>query len=273
MTDPLKAIETEQRLVGYEGPDKVISSYDMLHKVVNQVGSEIVIHSGLPTLDETLGGFEAGELTVISGPTGNGKTLFAQTLTYNFTFSGHHSLWFSYEVTPKNFLKAFGESLPLFYLPETLKMNALDWLEERVYEAKLKYNCRAVFIDHLHFLVDMRTKNNMSLEIGHTMRSIKKLALKYNLCFFLIAHTSKTKMDDEIGLDSIRDSSFIGQEADNVLMVWRKPEADREANLKVVKNRKNGIFRKIDIVKNANGFLIEADDYARIAESNNYARE
>lgn len=249
-------VDKEKRLFEYEGEDKIISSHEMQAIILSQKNSDFSIGSMCTDLDLTLGGFEGGEVTVISGETGQGKTLFAQSLTKNFHLRDINSTWFSYEVSPKWFLKAFGDNLPTFYMPSRLKDNTLEWLRERIYEGILKYGSRAVFIDHLHFLVDMRTKNNMSLEIGYTMRCLKKIAIEYNICLFLIAHTAKAKADDEPGIESLRDSSFIGQEADNVLMIWRKADSINEAFLKVVKNRKRGTFITLPLVK-VNGFLAD----------------
>lgn len=258
----LDEIELEQKLVSYEGKDKIISSHDMQLIIANDTRRIISFKTGMDLLDETIGGFEGGELTLISGLTGCGKTLLAQSLTRYFAYQDIKSVWFSYEVMPRQFLKAFGDVLPLFYLPSVLHLNTLEWLEQRILEAKLKYDCRAVFIDHLHFLVDMRTKNNMSLEIGYTMRSLKKMALKHNMCFFLIAHTAKVSPERELDIDSIRDSSFCAQESDNVFMIWRRLQTDsqpewNQAYLKVVKNRKFGTYRKILLQKNQSGFLVE----------------
>ena len=252
--------DKEKRLYEYEGDDKVISSHEMQEIILSQKNTDFNIGSMCHDLDETLGGFEGGEVTVISGETGQGKTLFAQSLTRNFHLRDIPSTWFSYEVTPKWFLKAFGDNLPIFYMPSKLKDNTLDWLRERIHEGIVKYGSRAVFIDHLHFLVDMRTKNNMSLEIGFTMRTLKKIALEHNICLFLIAHTAKAKADTEPGIESLRDSSFIGQEADNVLIIWRKTDSINEAFLKVVKNRKRGTFITIPLIK-VNGFLADMDTF------------
>lgn len=258
-------IETEQELVGYDGVDKIISNERMQEIIDADRGRFVNIRSGIPPLDNTLGGFEGGELTVVSGPTGEGKTTLCQSLTRYFSYQGVKSVWFSYEMAPRNFLKSFGKRGPLFYLPTVLEGNSLDWIENRVYEAKLKYSCKAVFIDHLHFLIDMRTRNNMSLEIGFIMRSLKKMAVRLNMCFFLVAHIAKMQPDQEPDKNSLRDSTFVSQEADNVLIIWRKHEKGEsiptgtEAILKVDKNRKEGIFRKIPMMKNDMGYLAELE--------------
>lgn len=246
-SDIKNLIEIEKNLYSYEGQDRVMSSHDM-SQALREEDEPIQIKSGIPTLDNYIGGFQGGELTVISGITAMGKTLSAQTLTRNFDDQGFRSLWFSYEVLPANFLKSFGEELPLFYMPARLQDNSLSWVATRLHEAKLKYQIKAVFLDHLHFIVSMN-RSNISIEIGAVMRGIKKLALKYNICFFLIAHTQKIKPETELGLGDTRDSSFIEQEADNVFYIWRTKK-ENQAILKIAKNRRNGVFdKKITLYK------------------------
>jgi replicative DNA helicase len=203
--------------------------------------------------------FEGGDLVTISGLTGHGKTLFAQTLTKAFAEQEKRSLWFTYEIPAYQFLSQFGEDMPLFYMPQKLTDSTMLWIEKRIYEAKVKYGLEAVFVDHLHFLLDMQ-KNNTSLEIGFLMRSMKKLAIKYNIVFFLIAHTQKVKHDADLDNDLIRDSSFVAQESDSVIFVHRLINTDKQAILKITKNRRFGIInKKIKIIK-VNGFLKEVDD-------------
>lgn len=251
-----KRIDLEPKLISYDGEDKIISSYDMKAHIALHSSKTINIKSGLHSLDDLLGGFEAGELNVISGCTGHGKTLFATSLTRHFSTAGVDSVWFSFEMMPSQFLRSFGETLPLFYIPQRLQMNSTDWIEQRILEAKLKHDCRAVFIDHLHFLVDMKSRNNMSLEIGSVMRLLKTMAIDLNVCVFLIAHTAKTRMDTEIDIDALRDSSFVGQEADNVMMIKRLVDTENQAVLKIVKNRKNGYYGKVNLLR-MDGVFVE----------------
>jgi hypothetical protein len=74
------------------------------------------------------------------------------------------------------------------------------------------------------------------------VRGLKQLALKHRVVVFLVAHMQKTKPDEEPGLGHIRDSSFVEQEADTVLYVWRQKENKSVTVLKVAKNRKRGII-------------------------------
>jgi len=254
--DAKKLIETEAALYRYSGEDRIILSDDMREMLAGEKKAVVTVKTGIPSLDVILGGFEGGELIVISGITGNGKTLFCQTLTRNIWNQGVYCIWFSYEVTPAHFLRQFGDTLPAFCLPAKLKGNSLAWLNQRIHEAKLKYEARVIFIDHLHFLIELSRNGNMSLEIGAIMRGLKKIALHHNIVIVLVAHTSKVRAETELDLDLIRDSSFIAQEADNVLFVWRTKE-EGEAILKVAKNRKLGIINKKIRLKKIDGILRE----------------
>jgi len=251
--------ERHDMLRAYEGEDKVISSHEMLEKLTTKSPRRVIhLESGFSELDEYIDGFEGGELTTISGPTKNGKTLFAQSLTKNFADYEHPSLWFSYEVPAIQFLKQFGRFLPQFYMPGMLKGNAMHWLRDRIEEAKLKHGCEAVFIDHLHFIVDMATRNNMSLEIGNVMRQLKLMAIELNIAFFLVAHTHKVRMEPgtELDNDSLRDSSFIAQESDNVLMLWRSLKNRDVTVLKVTANRRRGVMDAKILLEKKEMFLV-----------------
>ena len=213
---------TNNDLSQYEGEDKVISSYEMKALLDDQKQPEVHFFSGIPSLDKYTGGFRGGQLIIISGYTKHGKTLLAQTLCHNFLKQQIYSLWFSYELMPKEFLEKFPE-LPLFYLPQKMKANNLAWVEERISESLLKYRTKAIFLDHLHYLTNLSQLRNPSLRIGEITRHLKRIAVENNLVIFLIAHTTKLKMGDNRvpSAENIRDSSFIAQDSDTVFMIWR----------------------------------------------------
>jgi len=245
----------EERLAKYSGEDRVISSHELEKELEVMKGKTIYsFKSGLPTLDLYTEGFESGELIVVSGYTGHGKTSLCQSLTVNFEEQGIRSLWFSYEMPPRQFLAKF-QGKPLFYLPRQMKERALNWIEDRILEAKVKYETRIVIIDHLHFLIDLIRMGHPSLEIGTIVRSLKQLAMKYNIVVFLIAHTSMPKGDKPPELEDIRDSSFITQEADAVLVIKRiklKKSEDEGASsmygndawISILKHRRMGTIGK-----------------------------
>jgi replicative DNA helicase len=84
----------------------------------------------------------------------------------------------------------------------------------------------------------------------------------------LIAHTTKVKFDAEPDLSAIRDSSFISQEADTVLMIWRKRklEMSNEATLAVLANRRTGHNGIINLLLKDGRFQESTDGYATKVE-------
>lgn len=244
-------IEGERTLFDYDGPDRVVRSSEIRELLAAQ-RDPFSFHSKIPALDDSLGGFEAGELVTTSGLTGQGKTTFCQTLSWNFFSQDIPSLWFSFEMTYRQFLRKVPDEL-FFFMPLTLKGKSLTWIGARIHEGKLKYGVRAVFIDHLHFLVDMARMKNPSLEIGSIVRGLKGIALNLNVTIFLIAHSTKVRFDQEPELSDIRDSSFIPQDSDIVLILWRAKDTSGEyinkSVIKVAKSRRTGIMgRKIPLI-------------------------
>ena len=210
-------------------------------------------------------------MIIVSGPTGMGKTTFCQSLTYQFAEQGISPLWFSFEVVADDLIERFGINLPSFVLPREIKAGTLNWIEEKIWEGLAKYSSKVVFIDHLHYLLDMGelAKTNTSLAIGALMRQIKLLALRTNTTIFLISHLKKTRSDVEPEIGDLRDSSFVGQESDMVIVVWRAkkidPKTDRmvygDAFLKIEKNRRRGELKTIPLVFERNRLFESVDIY------------
>ena len=157
-------------LKDYQEPDMVVSSHELWEVLKNQQTQGFRVPL-FPILDNYIDGFQEGELIVVSGQTKHGKTLFCQTITKTLIKGNINSLWFTFEVPARQFLSFMqdGGMLPLFYMPQQLKSRNLEWLEERIKEAIVKYQIKAVFIDHLHYLLDMK-RHNISLEIRSIMR-------------------------------------------------------------------------------------------------------
>ena len=247
MMNIAEQIEKERKLAIYAGEDRVESAAVVLEAYKSDNSVKNWYRSHLPTLDRILGGgFLPGQLVVVSGITGQGKTTLLQTFTVALVQQACRPLWLSYEVSCDDFLRPFEaydkDCLRYMQMPLKLTGNTLAWIEDRLIESKLKYQSQALFIDHIHYIVSMSAKANMSFVIGETVRGLKQMALKHNVVVFLVAHMTKTKPDEEPSLGHVRDSSFIEQEADTVLYVWRWADDKRVTICKVAKNRKRGLI-------------------------------
>lgn len=255
----------EKELLNYDGPDRVVSSVEFWDIIKSRPKPQIHL-TGLGALDQAIGGFVPGEVIVISGPTAMGKTTLCETILANLCAQGKTALFLTYEVTPERIVERHKDPGSVIYLPLEHKAKDLDWLKDRVWEAKLKhpYGLSAVFIDHLHYVVDMAAKQNMSLEVGATMRFLKgNIALELKIPVFIVCHVSKIPFGEKPNMNHLRDSSFVAQEADTVLMICRKNDRDMTgkpfkfmsldqglATLTIEKARRTGTMgREIDLYK------------------------
>jgi archaellum biogenesis ATPase FlaH len=249
-----------ENLGKYEGEDKVISSHEMSVILKEKPQSIINIKSYIPSLDAAIDGFREGELIVISGPTKNGKTLLGQSLTSAFIRQQYYPLWFSYEVPVRQFLNSFPE-MPFIYLPQRLKAHALNWFEERVWESFKKYHTRIIFVDHLHYLVDLAKMRNSSIEIGQVIRRLKSLAVTGDFIIFLTCHTTKGAHEENLSYEDIRDSSFISQESDCVIMIKRTPKDGKTmARISIEFHRRTGVIERIVKLHKVGGYLVELEE-------------
>ena len=249
-------VEELEKALNYSGPDKVVSWVEYLQEKDNKSKFTAKLLSGFELLDGFLDGFIGGEVIVLSGLTGNGKTLFAKSVIRNMAQQNVPCLCLSYEVSTVEFLRAFrnqGLEMAKAYVPKELKTGFIPWVEEKIIEAKVKYDNKVLLIDHLHYVVDMKT-DKMTQNIGAAMRCLKEIAIKHDQVIFLIAHQEKLKDDREPGIETLRDSSFVGQEADTVLIVHRLPDSEDKriqktydlgfALVKIDKARRSGVYKK-----------------------------
>ncbi|KKL25910.1 hypothetical protein LCGC14_2400570 [marine sediment metagenome] len=250
----------------YRGEDQILTYAEIEDEISQHKDMYKVMLTYFPGLDhvDSMNGVEPGELVVVSGPRKSGKTLLSQTLTHNFWRQGIHSVWFSYELTYRQFGYAFQKvETPVTLLPAKLKAYALEWVEDRIAEAVAKHGIQIVFIDHLHFLFDIAQTRKPDIEIGQVMRFLKRIAVDGNVAIFLMCHFKKGDQGKEPDDTNFRDSSFIAQESDTGLVLWRprktKTTAPNEAILKVCYSRRTGVMdKKIPLIKDfLTGMLVE----------------
>jgi replicative DNA helicase len=242
LTPEEKLVREHQRLLAYDGPDRVVVASEVWKRATAKGTLPVLAKSGVDLFDEKLkGGFFPGQLIVISGFTGEGKTSWCRTLTDSFSKQGINPLWFSFEEVEEEFLEKFPTvTRDFFYMPNQLVDKNVKWIHERIKEGRLKYGCKAVFVDHLHYLIDMYQVKNAAMEIGAIMRSLKKIAIKNRIAFFLICHVAKIDKSRELQAGDTRDSGMIEAESDVVMYVWRDKNKEDTSVIKITKNRKRG---------------------------------
>lgn len=210
---------------------------ELVRELSSQPQPDKGIYTGIAELDAITGGFMPGELIILSAPTKEGKTTMAQTITWNMSTRGIPTMWFTMEMSWReltNKFKAMDEvyqhsgepsEVPICYPLEYYRGQSdlmMFWLAEAIAKAKDERGIGLVVIDHLHFLLPLSDyKQNVSFLIGGIVREVKKIAVQLEVPIILIAHVGKMETDKTPDINSIRDSSFITQESDFTLMMWR----------------------------------------------------
>lgn len=272
-------------LINYAGEDRIISSHDLAKELENT--PTVTTKTGIPSLDRILNGVEGGELIVVTGPTGEGKTSLLMSITSNLADKEINSAWFTLEVTPKQFLQKImraSNKLPLFYLPNKNIENNIKWIEERICESIAKFNTKVIFIDHIHQIFSLaQVRTNISLEIGDLVGIIKDIAVRENITIFLVAHSKDNTLSptSEPKKQDIRDSGMISRLADSIIAVWRVnsnwkdavmprlpkelSESDNWAKVRVLKNRREGVLGTL-YMQHGNHYLKELEYNGGIVE-------
>lgn len=246
----------------YAGEDRVAHTTEILAEMKKK-GEERFVPTGYKGLDSILKGFSPTQLIVVSAATKSGKTTFCMELTHRM--KEENPLWLSFEEGIDELLNKFIEThgvAPHIYAPLQMKGNTLEWVEKKIVESKVKFNTKLVFIDHLHFIVPF-TSERQDLAIGKAMRELKRMAREWGVVIVLIAHIKKARVDRSPTLDDLRDSSFVGQEADTVIMLYRNAQRDDEGdmvvtnhvNVAVLANRRWGKTGNVKMVFDAGKFL------------------
>ncbi len=238
-----------QMMNEYTGDDQVVDTATYLEAMQRLRGGDpYKAFAGLSQLDYLTEGFWEGNIVVISGPTKEGKTTFCQTLTINFAKAKQAVLWMPFDTPGEELIKRFRDPIT-FYLPKkNASVKDLEWVEQRIIEGIAKYNTRIIFIDHLGSLVHNEMDNsNYATYLQHIMVRLKEIAMQWRVVIFLNHHIAKIGTNETPMLSNLKDSSGVAQEADFVLMIWRKKERRgsvidyaNEARIQVQANRRTG---------------------------------
>ena len=262
---------------------------EKLHLIADreQTPFESAMSTGFPIFDDSLlGGVRQGDLVVVSGISGHGKTSFAQTLTYNLAHQPVPCLWFSYEVNLSHIQRKFENmsgdkiavrTLPIF-APSKTTSGRVDWVADKIRQGVKEQGIKCVFIDHLDFLAPTTTRNSESnvLYLTQIVMELKSIALQEGVAIFLMAHVKKVSAEPE--MQDIAHAAAIFQNADVVFIVYRiasetsnivASSGDLFTNttkIKMVKNRVTGQSKFIlcTMVKDQLIEQIDGDDLDKV---------
>lgn len=203
--------------------------YDAVKERRDNWGNLVGLSTGNWVLDKMTMGLAPGEMTVIAASTSQGKTLLAMNIAANIVKQNHDVLFVTLEMMHEEAGVRFNIILGDEEYERRLsniffqKSDQVDWtsIEGMIKRAVLEANCKLIVIDHLHYF-SRDTQPGVD-EIGKITKEFKRTAIKYRVPIILISHTRKAPDSHSrgTGINDLKGSSAIAQDADIVLMVRR----------------------------------------------------
>jgi replicative DNA helicase len=194
------------------------------------------------SVNKKLGEWSAGNLIVLSGPQGTGKTTFLLNISSHWAANGlpalvyclemrvhelvQHVLCAHYRVeetsitagTIANARQDLSE-WPL-YLGANPALSGTKEVIDLLKQAIRRYGLRLVVFDNLHMLA--RSIDHRSEEVGVITKSFKQLAMELEIPIVLIAQPRKLKPGRVMTSWDLKDSVDIFSDADQIILLHRE---------------------------------------------------
>ena len=237
------------------------------------------ISTGIAQLNKLIGGFYYGQLVILTGERGLGKsTVGSQFLVEAvnqqvpcFCYSGElpdwkFQEWLDRQCAGRDYINVMTTKLDFNeYLVDGAAMELIhDWYDERLYiydntvvdndddepetitetleEAIKQYGCRLLMVDNLMTAIEDDLSSDLYRQQTAFVRKLAKMAKQYNVIILLVVHPRK-RNGKTFDNDEVAGSSNITNLAD-VVLNYAKPREEMdncpERVLQVTKNRLTG---------------------------------
>lgn len=244
-----------------------------------------------PQLDEKIGNLFGGDIIIVAGATGMGKTCFMLNLLTNMAEHGVKVLVFSLEMQLKQLQNRIIASRTGINSDKFRKFTLDNWeikkytdyatgedFKKLPIKVCTQYDLTTtdiknlvsssdadiIFIDYLG-LIKSETKGSVYEQVSAISRELKIIAIETNKPFVVLQQLNRIKNDRKIKkpiLSDIRDSGKIEQDADTILFVYREAyynpaKTNDEMTIIVSKSRHTGGRCELQFKYNPNTQLIE----------------
>ena len=257
----------------------LIKTFDKIDKIASHKGTVIGVPSGFHELDQKTTGFQNGDLIIIAGRPGMGKTSFALNMMRNAAIDSKKKIgFFSLEMAneqlamrllcsearvdsnlvrrgdlPKSQYKNLSLAVgPLsksdIYLDDTPALSILE-LRAKARRLKNDVNLDMIIVDYLQLMQGPKGAESRQQEIATISRSMKALAKELEIPIVALSQLSRA-VEQRAGskkpqLSDLRESGAIEQDADVVIFLYRdevyNKDADNEGQAEIiVAKQRNG---------------------------------
>lgn len=251
-----------------DGQQDYYKASDILTTVVDTIDAKYNktipsgVSTGLSALDELVCGLRPGNMVVVGGLTGSGKTILGLQITQHVTCKlDGVGLAFSMEMTKEELITRGIASIGAVNLSalDSGDLNDDDWPRitsavSVLNKAKLFVNDQAgmtvarirsiarqcqrreglsiLLIDYIQ-LISAESSSNRSLEVGKISTALKNLAKELKIPVVVLAQLNRgstNRPDKRPRPSDIRDSGQIEQDADVVILVHRDMDSEEGQN-------------------------------------------
>ncbi|XP_037087742.1 twinkle protein, mitochondrial-like [Pollicipes pollicipes] len=245
---------------------------DVFEEISNATQVAGVQWKRFPGLNRLLRGHRRGELTILSGPTGAGKTTFVSEYSLDLSMQGVNTLWGSFEINNVRLAKVMLQQMANCALDKNLDkfeqaadefeklpmwFHDVSLVQQSVVTNRIGRESRArtamahaayvhdighVVLDNLQFMMGPGERGtDRFFEQDSVISRFRRFATMKNCHVTLVIHPRKERDDDELGLASVFGGARATQEADNVLILQVLRAADTQRKyIQVLKNRFSG---------------------------------
>ena len=248
-------ITQKQLKGGFEHIEPILhETFEKIDKISSHKGTVIGIPSGLLELDELTSGFQNGDLIVVAGRPGMGKTALALTMMRNAAVEAKMKVGFfslemanyqlamrllcaearvdSHLVRTGNLPKAHWKNLSLsvgplakasMYLDDSPALTVLE-LRAKARRLKAEKDIDMIIVDYLQLMQGTSGIDSRQQEISNISRSLKALAKELNIPILALSQLSRAveqRTTKKPRLSDLRESGAIEQDADVVIFLYR----------------------------------------------------
>eukprot|EP00794_Sanderia_malayensis_P018240 gene18240-20059_t len=222
-----------------------------------------------PGLSHILKGHRRGELSILTGQTGTGKTTLLSELSLDLCSQGVNTLWGSFEIRNVRLVKSMlcqysglnleqsigqynywadkFDSLPMYFM-SYFGSQSIESVLQTMNDAVYVYDIDHVIIDNLQFMMASASKfADRFSAMDSAITSFRDFASSKNVHVTLVIHPRKENQDSELQTASIFGTAKASQEADNIIILQDSKGRTSRRYLQVTKNRFDGILGKVPL--------------------------
>ena len=232
-----------------------VSARDAVIALVNELDTKDEKKSltGVPLLDQSLGGMSGGRLYVIGARPATGKTALAISAAVSTAPYGQ-VLFCSYEMQPSEIMgrilarlsRVNSQDISYKTLTDAQRAKLVEYYSqagslpirfgincntpERVRAEALRIkDLRLVVIDYLQLMTSGKRAESRRVEVGQISRALKQLSIELNVPVLALSQLNRVSGGSASRvptMSEMRESGDIEQDADAIVLMYQLPDSD-----------------------------------------------